>query len=74
MRDIDTGEAVRSYKEGELCIQGPQVMKGYNGNPLATSQIIDREGWLHTGVCDGPFLFNGKLICNINQNIRTVNV
>lgn len=34
---------------GELCIQGPQVMKGYWNRPEDTANVIDAEGWLHTG-------------------------
>ena len=34
---------------GELCIQGPQVMKGYWNRPEDTAQVIDADGWLHTG-------------------------
>eukprot|EP00457_Paulinella_chromatophora_P002563 gb/GEZN01002568.1/.p1 GENE.gb/GEZN01002568.1/~~gb/GEZN01002568.1/.p1 ORF type:complete len:650 (-),score=89.23 gb/GEZN01002568.1/:490-2415(-) len=34
---------------GELWVKGPQVMKGYRGQPEATSQTIDKDGWLHTG-------------------------
>jgi long-chain acyl-CoA synthetase len=34
---------------GELCIKGPQVMKGYWHRPEDTAQSIDSDGWLHTG-------------------------
>jgi len=34
---------------GELCIRGPQVMKGYWQRPEETANTIDAEGWLHTG-------------------------
>ena len=34
---------------GELCIKGPQVMKGYWQRPEETAAAIDNEGWLHTG-------------------------
>lgn len=33
---------------GEICVKGPQVMKGYLHNIKATEDII-RDGWLHTG-------------------------
>ncbi|WP_314422775.1 AMP-binding protein [uncultured Microbacterium sp.] len=34
---------------GELLIRGPQVMKGYLNRPDATNEMLDAEGWLHTG-------------------------
>ena len=34
---------------GELCIKGPQVMKGYWQRPEESAHSIDSDGWLHTG-------------------------
>ena len=44
----DDGE-VPYGKEGELCVRGPQVMKGYWNKPEATDKVISSGGWLHTG-------------------------
>ncbi len=47
--DLVTGEDAPAGEPGELCIRGPQVMKGYLNNPQATALTIDPDGWLHTG-------------------------
>ncbi len=44
-----TGETVPLGEQGELCTRGYLVMKGYDGDPDATSEAVDSEGWLHTG-------------------------
>ncbi|MDR2871928.1 MAG: AMP-binding protein [Xanthomonadaceae bacterium] len=45
----DDGNILPIGEVGELCIRGPQVMKGYWRHPDETSKAIDSDGWLHTG-------------------------
>ncbi len=47
--DLETGATLEPNREGEVCVRGPQIMKGYLNRPDATAQTIDAEGWLHTG-------------------------
>ncbi|OAL45121.1 acetyl-CoA synthetase-like protein [Pyrenochaeta sp. DS3sAY3a] len=46
---MSDGKEVNHGEEGELCIKGPNIFKGYYNNPQATSQSFDAEGWYHTG-------------------------
>jgi len=45
----EEGRTLATGEVGELCIKGPQVMKGYWQRPEETAKVIDGEGWLHTG-------------------------
>jgi long-chain acyl-CoA synthetase len=45
----DAGNDLPLGERGELCVKGPQVMKGYWQRQEATDEMIDADGWLKTG-------------------------
>ncbi|XP_046752494.1 4-coumarate--CoA ligase 1 [Diprion similis] len=47
--DVETSKALGPHEQGEICIAGDLVMMGYCGDPKTTAEIIDQDGWLHTG-------------------------
>src|SRR4051812_19206700 len=49
IRPLGGGDALPVGERGEVCIRGPQVMRGYAGRPDATAEAIDPDGWFHTG-------------------------
>jgi fatty-acyl-CoA synthase len=54
-RELPRGE------RGEICLRGPNIMKGYWNRPEASAEAIDKEGWFHSGdvgyVDEDGFLF-----------------
>ncbi len=47
--DLESGEEVEPGEQGDLCTRGYHVMKGYYKMPDKTEEVIDEDGWLHTG-------------------------
>ncbi|XP_078043387.1 luciferin 4-monooxygenase-like [Augochlora pura] len=47
--DVQTGECLGPNRQGELWAKTHNVMSGYYKNPTATAEILDKDGWIHTG-------------------------
>ena len=64
--DPDTGETLPRGGDGELCTRGYSVMLGYWDQPDRTAEVIDAEGWMHSGDlaamdADGYLTITGRI-------------
>lgn len=64
--DPETGKELGPHQIGEFCARGYNIMKGYYKMPEATAQVIDEDGWLHTGDLamvdeDGYYKITGRM-------------
>ena len=77
-----TGKPLPAGEVGEICVRGYVVMQGYYGLPETTSQVIDPDGWLHTGDvgyldADGNIHMTGRikeLIIRGGENISPAEI
>ncbi|KAL2118558.1 hypothetical protein VTJ04DRAFT_8218 [Mycothermus thermophilus] len=68
----DAGNPVPRGKEGEICVRGENVTKGYQNNPAANASAFTRDGWFRTGDQgrldeDGYLVITGRIKELINK-------
>ncbi|HEY2463727.1 MAG TPA: AMP-binding protein [Steroidobacteraceae bacterium] len=62
-----SGAIVARGISGELCTRGYSVMQGYWGDPERTSEVLDQDGWMHTGDLG---VIDSQGYCNIVGRIK----
>ena len=78
---VGQGSKLMDYKiepDGELCMRGESVMMGYYKDPEGTAEVIDKDGWFHTGDLarvdeDGYYYITGRkknlIILDSGENV-----
>lgn len=49
MEEMGYTNKTQPYPKGEVCLRGPSIFKGYFRNKELTNEVLDQNGWLHTG-------------------------
>ena len=74
----DDGHCEIKLDNGELCMRGGDVMLGYYKDPEGTAEVVDAEGWFHTGDLarvdeDGYYFLTGRkknvIILDSGENV-----
>ena len=65
LRDVEQWKHTNNPPQGEICVRGPTVAKGYYKQPDKTAEVFTPDGWFYTGdICqrepDGSFLVVGR--------------
>ena len=63
--DIETGNVCGVDEQGEIIARGPNMLAGYYNAPEKTAEVIDADGWFHTGDigsfdAQGQIMFHGR--------------
>jgi len=82
IKDPATGDPVADEQEGEICVKGYNVTRGYYEDPVKTSESFDDEGFLKTGdigvvTREGYFQFRGRykdMLKTSGINVSTLEV
>jgi acyl-CoA synthetase (AMP-forming)/AMP-acid ligase II len=63
--DVESGRECEAGEQGEIVARGPNMLAGYYNAPDKTAEVIDRDGWFHTGDigsfdAEGQIMFHGR--------------
>ncbi len=77
IRDFETGERLAPGQQGEIVLRSPATMEGYLDRPAATDEVLDPDGFLHTGDVgrlteDGQLYFLGQKKDTVKVSGHTV--
>ncbi|OHD53641.1 MAG: hypothetical protein A2Y33_06885 [Spirochaetes bacterium GWF1_51_8] len=73
IRDVEVAIHIPDAEgHGEIIARGPNIMLGYYKNKKATDEVIDKEGWLHTGDIGMIDTFEGETYLHITGRSKNI--